>query len=104
MFSSRRLPFRCRCPRGLIRLLTPGRRLQGCMMINLPFRIICLSLATLTTSVAAAQTSAQDGAPFDGHEWNLSTGNLSVAYIQASPIGSHPQDDLHEPPPSADSL
>jgi hypothetical protein len=74
------------------------------MMINLPFRIICLSLATLTTSVAAAQTSAQDGAPFDGHEWNLSTGNLSVAYIQASPIGSHPQDDFHEPPPSADSL
>src|SRR4029079_14556616 len=42
--------------------------------------------------------------PFYGTPWNLSTGNLSVSYIQASPIGSHPRPNYLEPPPSIDSL
>lgn len=42
--------------------------------------------------------------PFDGRRWNLSTGNLSVSYIQASPIGAYPRPDFFEPPPAAESL
>jgi hypothetical protein len=52
----------------------------------------------LSTSLAA-QTPA-----FDGRPWNLSTGNLSVGFIQASPIGSFPKPDFFESPPAADWL
>src|SRR5690348_13572939 len=42
--------------------------------------------------------------PFDGRPWNLSTGNLSVGFIQGSPIGSFPKPDFLEAPPSVESL
>jgi hypothetical protein len=42
--------------------------------------------------------------PFDGRPWNLSTGNLSVGFIQASPIGSFPKPNFFEAPPAADWL
>lgn len=42
-------------------------------------------------------------ATFDGRPWNISTGNLSVSFIQASPIGAYPRPDFLEPPPSIDS-
>src|SRR5207253_5194178 len=47
---------------------------------------------------------AESTRPFDGTPWNLSTGNLSVSFIQSSPIGSHPRDNYLEPPPSIESL
>ncbi|HZM05984.1 MAG TPA: beta-galactosidase [Candidatus Saccharimonadales bacterium] len=46
----------------------------------------------------------QRNAPFDGRPWNISTGNLSVQYIQASPMGAYPHPGFREPPPSAESL
>ncbi|PWU18507.1 MAG: hypothetical protein C5B50_08970 [Verrucomicrobia bacterium] len=60
---------------------------------------ICLPLFLSLVS-ALAQTNE----PFDGHPWNLSTGNLSVGFIQASPIGAQPRADVFEAPPSAESL
>src|SRR5437773_10713921 len=42
--------------------------------------------------------------PFNGRPWNLSTGNLSVGFIQASPIGAFPRPNVLEPPPSLESL
>jgi hypothetical protein len=55
-------------------------------------------------STLVGSSSAQTSPPFDGREWNLSTGNLSVSFIQASPVGSHPQPNVLEPPPSVESL
>jgi len=46
---------------------------------------------------------AQTNAPFDGRPWNISSGNLSVSFIQASPIGAFPRPDFLEAPPSVDS-
>ena len=43
---------------------------------------------------------AQSTQPFDGSRWNISTGNHSVAYIQASPIGAHPRPLDFELPPA----
>src|SRR5437879_11959728 len=34
---------------------------------------------------------AQTNAPFDGSPWHIGTGNLSVSYIQASPMGAFPR-------------
>src|SRR5208283_3957357 len=48
--------------------------------------------------------SAQTNTPFDGRPWNISTGNLSVSFIQASPVGASPRPDFLEPPPSVESL
>jgi hypothetical protein len=42
--------------------------------------------------------------PFDGRPWNISTGNLSVAYIQGSPVGAFPKPAFLEAPPSVESL
>ena len=53
-----------------------------------------------TCSFALAQTTQ----PFDGSPWNISTGNLSVSYIQASPIGAHPRPNVLEPPPSVEAM
>ncbi len=54
---------------------------------------------------ASANTDAVAQAPpFDGRPWNLSTGNLSVAFIQSSPIGAFPKPNFLEPPPAVDSL
>ncbi len=46
---------------------------------------------------------AQTTKPLDGRPWNVSTGNLSVVFIQASPVGAHPRDGVIEPPPSLES-
>jgi hypothetical protein len=43
-------------------------------------------------------------ADFDGRPWNVSTGNLSVTFIQHSPIGAFPQANFTEPPPSVEAL
>jgi hypothetical protein len=59
----------------------------------IPFLLPLLSFASL----------AQTNAPFAGRPWNISSGNLSVSYIQASPIGAFPRPDFLEPPPSVDS-
>ncbi len=40
---------------------------------------------------------------FDGRPWNISTGNLSVKFIQASPIGAFPRTNFFEAPPSVES-
>ncbi len=42
---------------------------------------------------------AQTNAPFDGRPWNISTGNLSVSYIQHCPMGAYPQAGYIEGPP-----
>jgi hypothetical protein len=52
----------------------------------------------------AWRVAAQSNAPFDGRPWNVSTGNLSVSYIQASPVGAAPRAGAREAPPSAESL
>lgn len=42
--------------------------------------------------------------PFDGRPWNVSTGNLSVSFIRASPIGAGPQPNFLEPPPTVETM
>lgn len=51
----------------------------------------------------AAGASGQTNQAFDGRPWNISTGNLSVSFIQASPIGAFPRPDFLEAPPSVES-
>lgn len=46
----------------------------------------------------------QSALSFDGRPWNVSTGNLSVNFIQASPIGALPRPNILESPPSAEAL
>ena len=48
-------------------------------------------------------TFAQTNSYFDGRPWNISSGNLSVGFIQASPIGAFPRPDFLEAPPSVES-
>ncbi|HWX19132.1 MAG TPA: family 14 glycosylhydrolase [Candidatus Binatia bacterium] len=57
----------------------------------------------LVISSALAPAFAQTNQPFDGRPWNISSGNLSAGFIQASPIGALPRADFLEPPPSVDS-
>src|ERR1035441_6173778 len=52
---------------------------------------------------AVAHTCAQTNQSFNGRPWNVSSGNLSVSFIQASPIGAFPRPDFLEAPPSVDS-
>src|SRR5438128_1820600 len=47
--------------------------------------------------------SFASAAAFDGRPWNVSSGNLSVSFIQASPIGAFPRTNFFEPPPSVES-
>ena len=49
------------------------------------------ALLLLLLAGASASSRAQTNQPFDGRPWNISTGNLSVGYIQASPIGAFPR-------------
>lgn len=58
-----------------------------------------LTICRLT--VAGDDDAAQ--APFDGRPWHVSTGNLSVSFIRASPIGASPEPDFLEPPPTVES-
>ena len=62
-------------------------------------RLVTIVLAVLS-AVAAVRG---EEAPFDGRPWNVSTGNLSVTFIQASPIGAYPRPGHIEPPPSLES-
>src|SRR4051794_6129900 len=55
----------------------------------LPLMLLCISAAPIDH--------------FDGRRWNISTGNLSVQYIQHSPIGAHPLPNYSEPLPSLES-
>jgi hypothetical protein len=52
----------------------------------------------------ALVTVAETNAPFDGRPWNISTGNLSVSFIQHAPMGAYPQTGYLEAPPSVDSF
>jgi hypothetical protein len=61
-------------------------------------RILLLWLAG-----AIPPAGAQTNQSFDGRPWNVSSGNLSVSFIQASPIGAFPRTDFLEAPPSLDS-
>src|SRR2546423_3959377 len=61
--------------------------------------ILTLLIAFVSPTAAIAQAP-----PFDGRPWNLSTGNLSVGFVQASPIGSFPRPNVLEPPPADDWL
>jgi hypothetical protein len=58
-------------------------------------------LAVVGCGVLCAR--AQTNQAFDGRAWNISSGNLSVSYIQASPIGAFPRPDVFEPAPSVES-
>ncbi len=58
-------------------------------------------VATVVGSVLAVALTAF---AFDGRPWNVSTGNLSVAFIRTSPIGAAPQLDYIEPPPPVDAM
>ncbi len=64
------------------------------------------AMAALWLSAAAGPICAiaQTNAPFDGRPWHVATGNLSVIYTQASPIGAFPKSDFIEAPPSVESL
>jgi hypothetical protein len=53
--------------------------------------------------VARGDEPAAAPEPFDGRPWHVSTGNLSVLFIQASPIGAFPRPDFIEPPPTVES-
>jgi hypothetical protein len=61
-----------------------------------------LSLA-LWLGAASDSLLAQTNHVFEGRPWNVSSGNLSVGYIQASPIGAFPRPDFLEAPPSVES-
>jgi hypothetical protein len=65
---------------------------------------VIVALATAVACVFASATRAQTTQPLDGTPWNLSTGNLSVTYIQSSPIGAFPRQSFLEPPPSIESM
>ena len=60
-------------------------------------------LTQLIQLLLACSSLAQTNQPFDGRPWHISTGNLSVSFIQASPIGAYPRPGLLEPPPSVES-
>ena len=62
-------------------------------------------LQTIATFFIAAVTAvtAQTNSPFDGRPWNISSGNVSVSYIQGSPIGAYPKENYYEAPPTVES-
>jgi len=63
--------------------------------------------AVVTTLLAASACSsvAASEKPFDGRPWNVSTGNLSVAFIRQSPIGAGAVPGyVMEPPPSVEAM
>jgi hypothetical protein len=77
-------------------------RIKPCRVRSTAFSaalILGACFALVFNSPVAAQVS-----PFDGRPWNLSTGNLSVGFIQASPIGAFPRPNVLEAPPPADAL
>ena len=71
------------------------------MFIRYPAGLAVLILSLGTVNFHA---TAQTNTTFDGRPWHISTGNLSVMYIQASPIGAYPRTNFIEAPPPADAL
>src|SRR5262245_31978166 len=74
-------------------------------------KLLSAKVASLTSCLIlffaflASSSRAQTNRTFDGRSWNISTGNLSVSFIQAAPMGAYPRlGYFMEPPPSADSL
>src|ERR1051326_1960991 len=66
----------------------------------MPKNVLIFTLALTFTSGSLRAAGAP---PFDGSPWHNSTGNLSVSFIQASPIGAFPRPDVLEPPPAVES-
>src|SRR5215211_2032955 len=64
-----------------------------------PFLVVVALFSFGSNTIAVAE-----GPPFDGRPWNLSTGNLSVAFVQGSPIGAFPKPNFLEAPPAVDAL
>src|ERR1700677_3604770 len=71
------------------------------MFTRCPFKIIAFGLSLACARYCAL---AQTNGPFDGHPWHISTGNLSVMFTQASPIGAFPRTNFIEAPPSVESM
>src|SRR5215471_19010673 len=71
---------------------------MNCWRRNLHTLIVWLCIQTGTSDLLS-----QTNRPIDGRRWNISTGNLSVSFIQASPVGAFPRPDVLEPPPSVES-
>src|SRR5258705_10329284 len=65
-----------------------------------PRGVIALALCL---GAAIPLSFSQTNHPFDGRPWNVSSGNLSVSFIQGSPIGAFPKPDFLEAPPSVES-
>src|SRR5689334_23371373 len=61
-------------------------------------RVMMALAAGAAIALSAAETNS-----FDGRPWNVSSGNLSVSFIQGSPIGAFPKPDFLEAPPSVES-
>jgi Glycosyl hydrolase family 14 len=59
--------------------------------------------ACLLLLLSATPGFSQTNQSFDGRPWNISSGNLSVSYIQGSPIGAYPKTNYFESAPSVDS-
>src|SRR4051794_29826806 len=65
----------------------------------------CVSFLVVPALIGGGMSHAlgQTNQSFDGRPWNISSGNLSVSYIQASPIGAFPRTNASEAPPSLES-
>jgi hypothetical protein len=66
----------------------------------IPKICVLAALGALSSNIVAVAQAPS----FDGRPWNLSTGNLSVGFIQGSPIGAFPKPNFLETPPTVDSL
>ena len=67
------------------------------------YAIVVLPLLLLRAAAPFSLSAQTTNTPFDGRPWNVSSGNLSVSYIQASPIGAFPRPDFLEAPPSVET-
>lgn len=79
--------------------MTSHAHLNRCLPAPWPARIGAVLLAFILNTAGLAQVPT-----FDGRPWNLSTGNLSVSYVQGSPVGAFPKPNYFEAPPAADVL
>src|SRR5579862_6185974 len=72
-----------------------------CVSFNRLYFCLPLFVAVIRLNAKSAETNEPT---FDGDPWHVSTGNLSVMFIQASPIGAFPRPGFIEAPPSLESL
>jgi hypothetical protein len=73
------------------------------MIPMLRSRFFLLAASLITPFLAFHLGYAQTNSSFDGRPWNISSGNLSVTYIQRSPIGAFPRTNYFQAPPSLES-